>query len=182
MIHFKRKLTKFFTLYFFSCFLFLSIRVGAQPYPDFAELRVIGSSATFFFKTMDQFKNGVTLNDWTTIRIRFKCKDNPNWHLLIWTEFDSIQSIDGTTSIPLSNFSVKITSEPTDTINTTIDYHEELSPSSIKTSLIWGSANVDSLITTVSFKISYTISPNGLGSLPSGTFFFPLRLTLEDAP
>lgn len=179
----KRHLERFCALIFLFSVL-LTIKVSAQPpYPDVTDLRVIGNSATFFFKTMDQFRNGVTLNDWTTIRIRYKYEENKNWKLLIWADSDSIENIDGGKSIPLTNFSLQITTPPVSPENTSETHiGTSFSPSKLETSLIWGSVVDKDSIGTVEFKISYTLSPDDIGNLPSGTYFVPLRLRLQDAP
>jgi len=177
----KRHLERFCALIFLFSVL-LTIKVSAQPpYPDVADLRVIGNSATFFFKTIDQFRDGVTLNNWTTIRIRYKYEDKINWQLLVWADSDSIENIEGGNSIPLTNFSLQIT---TVSFNNTNENHIATSfiPSKLAAPLIWGSVIDKDSIGTVEFKISYTLSPDDIGNLPSGTYFVPLRLRLQDAP
>ena len=182
MIFLKRSLARICTLMILHSAL-LTIKVSAQPpYPDVADLRVIGNSATFFFKTIDQFRDGVTLNDWTTIRIRYKYEDQINWQLLVWADSDSIENIEGGNSIPLTNFSLQITTPVS--FNNTNENHIATSfiPSKLAAPLIWGSVIDKDSIGTVEFKISYTLSPNDIGNLPSGTYFVPLRLRLQDAP
>jgi len=141
----------------------VSVVINAQP---ITELRVIGNSASFFFNTTQQYKNGVILTDWTTIRVRYQITGKLAWRVIVWSDYAQIEHQDGTNSIFLTNFSIEINTSSISSSNTTIFYATPFTPTTTGTPLIWGTGDVD-VDATVEFKISYKISPTGFETLPS---------------
>lgn len=175
MISLRINFVKIYLIIIFNSLVFVNW-VNAQP---ITELRVIGNSASFYFNTIEQYQNGVTLTDWSTIRVRYQITGKTAWQIIAWTDYSDIEHEDGTNSIPLNNFTIEINTLSISSANTTTIYTTPFAPTTTPTPLLWGIGNVG-VDATVEFKISYKISPAGLGSLPSGTYYLPLNLRLEE--
>ena len=155
------------------------IGVKAQP---ITELRVIGNSVPFYFNTMQQFQSGITLNDWTTIRIRFQITGKTAWQVVALAVDPSIEHQDGAHSIPLTNFTITINKSSITATNTVPSYTTPFTPTTTEIPLIWGAVTNTLQVVTVDFKISYSISLAGLGSLPDGRYYVPLKMELKEMP
>jgi hypothetical protein len=80
---------KLIVILFFFGFCSFSFSTKAQdPYKS---LSVIGNSLIFNYNTLSQYNTGITLNSWTTVRIRFQYTGSNGWELRLFSNDDAIK-------------------------------------------------------------------------------------------
>ncbi|MDI3528169.1 MAG: hypothetical protein PWR03_2353 [Tenuifilum sp.] len=69
---------------------------------DIKSLREIGNYVQIFYNTLDDYQNGVTLNGYTRVKIKFRVDGSSGWELRVFAQTSTIEHEDGTNSLPLT--------------------------------------------------------------------------------
>lgn len=139
----------------------LSLNLNAQNY---ARIKILsGGAPTFIFNSLRKYSEGVTLENWTKLRLELN-ETEPGynkWQLSVTALTPVIQS-DGTATLDLSSLYIKVVSY--DLISgTTIDYTTPEVMLSSGSAIILGGTGVTSVVVDVS--LSYDCGTKGINKL-----------------
>jgi hypothetical protein len=171
--------------------ILLILIFGIKPFTLSAQtkdLRVVGNTVNFFFKTISHYQTGITLTGCTRVKIRYQYPTKDAWKLKVWAVDDNVIRYEGmdvgdrVNDIPLSDLLINaaVTSSNDGSINPTFELsNDENDPNSI---LMSGSGLVPPAFVNVELTISYSLGvpPNNLNNNAEGLYYVSLKFLLEE--
>lgn len=166
-----------------SIFLYYLVEgcFGATPPPDNARITVVkGGGATFIFNALDKYTNGITLSDWTVVRIVYLDEapiESTGWSFTVAAVQTEIKMSGGVPAIPLDYMLLRITVDGVPFG----EYPLSNAPTTLLSDLDFG----DPANASHEVKITYllgTIPPKIVSSFPSGFYYVDLSFDLLVKP
>lgn len=152
-----------------------------SPPPDNAQITVVkGGGASFIFNTMDKFASGITLADWTVLRIIF-VDDVPvqcsGWSFTVAAIQSEIKMSGGVPAIPLDCLKYTVT---VDGIPIGGEYELSNAPTTVLSDANFGDPFNASHEVKITYKLG--VPPDLVSSYPSGFYYVDLSFDLLVKP
>ncbi|MGE0079190.1 MAG: hypothetical protein AB7S48_15130 [Bacteroidales bacterium] len=166
-------------VFFWGIIIFPTQYIYAQD--PLKDLRVTGNSVQFIFNTLDQYKNGIEIDGWSRIKIRYLYTGHNAWKLSVWTnDPEIVYEGDPINNIPVGN--LELTVQEISNNDPTTTYTTPFTLSNIKTTFAQGNGLVPPTIVELEFTITYKLGtpPNIMLNKPSGFYYVALQFLLEE--
>jgi len=160
---------------------------------DFARVTTLsGSNPTFIFNSISKYNGGITLNNWTRLKLEMDASSHTSWALHVNSQTSNIQSEGGIAFLSLSTFEIRANIESeNETANggTLVDNSPVIlvydgvgygSPLLSGTFTGDGTTNLE-VILTISYDCGTTGANKLLGKAPE-YYFVDLVFTLTSTP
>lgn len=160
---------------------FILISQNATAQDPLKDLRVTGNSVQFIFNTLDQYQNGIEIDEWSRIKIRYLYTGHNAWKLSVWADEPYIvYEDDPINNIPIENLELIIQEKSNN--DPTIAFTSPFSLSEVKSVLVQGNGLVPPSIVELEFTITYRLGfpPNIMLNKPKGFYYVTLQFLLEE--
>lgn len=152
--------------------------IAQDPLKD---LRVSGNSVQFIFNTLDQYNNGIEIQGWSRIRIRYLYTGHNAWKLSVWADdAEIVYEGDPINNIPVGN--LELTVQEISNNDPTTAYTTPFNLSNVKSVFAQGNGLAPPTIVDIEFTITYKIGtpPNIMLNKPTGFYYVTLQFLLEE--
>lgn len=174
--------------WFIFCVLFILVyfKPNYSYSQNIKDLREIGNYVQIFYNTLNDYQNGVTLNGYTRISIKFRYDGSSGWELRLFTNSAEIEYEGGPTgNLDLTALTITptiiSTTDPTITINGSYSLVQgPFDPSKPEQVLVSGKGGTVGTNPPIEVEISITYSMGNMLNTPPGLYFITLQFLLVE--
>ncbi len=144
------------------------------------DLQVSGTNIQFIFSSLLNYNNGIELNGWTRLKIKYKYTGKNGWQLLVRANDTHLRyEGDASNDIPVGN--LELISSVTSSDDATTVITNPFNTSDLDQILVTGDGGDPNQV-NVDIIISYRIGfpPNAMINKPEGLYFVTLRFLLVE--
>ncbi|MFP4557618.1 MAG: hypothetical protein ACLFNU_12185 [Bacteroidales bacterium] len=168
----------------FFVWVLIFMPIGAKAQDPLLDLRVTGNFVEFNYSALEHFNNGISLNSWSRVRIRFKDSGSTGWELRMWALSSAIHyEGDSSNDIDLVDLeiipSITSTTDGTAAVNNGFVLEEgPLNELNIDQVLAYGDGGTVGGDPPIEVELVITYNLGQMTNKPEGLYFVNLNLRL----